>query len=236
GSFDDLDLDPSEDFGELVGKDRSLIGAVGKQFFKIGEPAKQRRQQQNAAVAVLNGGRMNGSLHQQPLGVDENMTLLALDVFSSVEAVRINRGPAFFSALHALAVDDGGGRAGVAAGLRATLLVEPVMDTIQCAVQAPVAEITIHRAARRKILRQIAPLASRTQQVQDGVERLPHVRLAFAASPPRRRNERLDKRPLLIRQVARISQMITLVPGSILVRPHRRPYKTIRRPGITTDS
>ena len=43
-----------------------------------------------------------------------------------------------------------------------------------------------------------------------------------AAAAPRWRNERLDKRPLLIRQVTRIAQMITIVFRSVLIRPHRR--------------
>ena len=63
---------------------------------------------------------MNDGLHQQPLRVDENMTLLALDFLSRIEPVRIDRGPAFFRASHALAVDDGGGWAGLAFGLLTT--------------------------------------------------------------------------------------------------------------------
>src|SRR5271157_5184011 len=129
----------------------------------------------------------------------------------------------FFRAFHALAVDDGGGGAGLAFGLLATLFVERVMDAIQHAINAPVAKVTIDGAARRQILGKIAPLASGAQHVHHGAERLSHVCLAPAASPPRRRNERFDMRPLLIRQVARVSQMITLVFRSVLVRPHRRP-------------
>src|SRR5208337_3986389 len=81
------------DFGERIGEDRPMIGAVGEQLFEIREPPKQRGQQQNAAVAVLNSGGMNDGLHQQPLCVDERMTLLALDLLSRIEPVRIDRGP-----------------------------------------------------------------------------------------------------------------------------------------------
>ena len=84
------------------------------------------------------------------------------------------------------------------------------MDAIQDAINAPVAKVTIDGAARRKIFGEVTPLASRAQHVHDGVERLSHVCFAFAASPPRRRNERFDMRPLLIRQVARVSQLIRL--------------------------
>ena len=52
---------------------------------------------------------------QQALCVYEKMAPLALDLLARVEPMRIDRGPPF-SALHALAVDDGGGGAGVAPG------------------------------------------------------------------------------------------------------------------------
>ena len=99
GSLDDLDLDPRQDFGQRIGEDRPLIGAVGEQFFEIGEPAKQRRQQQNAAVAVLDVGGMNDGLHQQALRIDQDVPLLALDFLSCIEPVRIDRGPPFSALL-----------------------------------------------------------------------------------------------------------------------------------------
>jgi len=120
----------------------------------------------------------------------------------------------FFRASHALAVDDGGGRAGLAFGLLATLFVERVMDAIQRAIDAPIAEITIDGAAQRKILGKITPLASRAQHVHDGVERLSHVCFASAASAPRWRNERFDMRPLLIRRRQRKLDAVGLARGS----------------------
>ena len=109
------------------------------------------------------------------------------------------------------------------------------MDAIQHAINAPIAEVSIDGAAGRQILGKVTPLASRAQHVHDGVERLSHVRLPFAASSPCRRNERFDIRPLLVRQVAWVSQMITLVFRSVLVRPHRRPPNQSAFHEITTE-
>src|SRR5208337_3089914 len=89
----------------------------------------------------------------------------------------------FFRASHVLAVDNGGGGAGLAFGLLATLFVERVMDAIQRAVQAPIAKITIDRAARRQVLGKVTPLASCAQHVHDAVERLSHV--VSRLRPPR---------------------------------------------------
>ena len=82
-------------------KDRPLIGAVGEQFLEEGKQAEQCRQQREAAVAILNVGGGDDAVQQQTLRIDENMSLLALDQFARVEAVRIDARPPF-SALFTL--------------------------------------------------------------------------------------------------------------------------------------
>ena len=82
-------------------EDRPRIGAIGKQFCKKWESAEQRREQRDAAVAILNTSGMNDRVQQQALHVDENMPLLALDQLARIEPVRIDTGPPF-SALFTL--------------------------------------------------------------------------------------------------------------------------------------
>ena len=101
GSFDDFGFETGEDFGERVAKNRPLIGAVGKQLFEEWKPAEQRRQQGDAAIAILNAGGMNDGVQQQTQCIDENMPLLALDQLARIEPVRIDAGPPF-SALFTL--------------------------------------------------------------------------------------------------------------------------------------
>ena len=90
-----------EDAGQGAVKDRPLIGAVGKQFFEKGKQIEQRRQEHEAAVAILNVGGGDEAVQQQALGIDQNMALLALDQLARVEAVRIDARPPF-SALFTL--------------------------------------------------------------------------------------------------------------------------------------
>ena len=78
-----------------------MIGAVGKQFLKKWKLAKQRRQQQQAAITILNVGRMDNCVQQQTECIDQNMPLLALDQLAGIEAMRIDAGPPF-SALFTL--------------------------------------------------------------------------------------------------------------------------------------
>jgi hypothetical protein len=78
-----------------------LIGAVGKQFLEEWKLAKQRGEQQQAAIAVLNVGGMDDGVQQQTECIDQNMPLLALDQLAGIEAMRIDAGPPF-SALFTL--------------------------------------------------------------------------------------------------------------------------------------
>jgi hypothetical protein len=87
--------------GEPVGKNRTLIGAVGKQLLKEWKPAKQRGEQQQAAIAVLNVGGMDDGVQQQTECIDQNMPPLALDQLAGIEAMWIDASPPF-SALFTL--------------------------------------------------------------------------------------------------------------------------------------
>ena len=90
-----------QDAGERGAEDRPLVGAVGEQPFEKGEQAEQRRQQGEAAVAILNVGGGDDAVQEQALGIDEDVPLLALDQLARVEAGRIDARPPF-SALFTL--------------------------------------------------------------------------------------------------------------------------------------
>jgi hypothetical protein len=83
GSLDDLDFKTRHYFAKRISENRSLIGAIGEQLLEKRKPAKQHRQQRDAAVAILNAGGVNDGQQQQALCVYENMALLALDLLSS---------------------------------------------------------------------------------------------------------------------------------------------------------
>jgi len=96
------------------------------------------------------------------------------------------------------------------------------MNAIQHAVAVPPNEVVVDRAAGREILRKVAPLAAGAQDIHDPVHDRAHVGSPLAAAWFRRRNKRFDKRPLVVRQVARVSQVIAIVFRAVLMRPHRR--------------
>jgi hypothetical protein len=66
-------------------------------------------------------------------------------------------------------------------------------------------------------------LATGAQDIHNPVHDRAHVRSPLATARFRWRNERLDMPLLVISNVTRISQVITIVFRSVLIRPHRRP-------------
>ncbi len=79
----------------------SLIAAVGEQPFQERKHPEQGRHDENAAIAILNIGRMDDGMKQQAQRVYENMPLLTLDLLARIIAGWIDAGPPF-SALFTL--------------------------------------------------------------------------------------------------------------------------------------
>ena len=109
------------------------------------------------------------------------------------------------------------------------------MNAIQHAVALPPEEVVIHRAAWRKILGEIAPLTTGAQNIHQAVYHRTHVGAALAAARPRRRNEWRNNRPLLVREVAWVSQMITIVSRPVFLCPHRRLSPTNQTTSFETQ-
>jgi transposase len=72
---------------------RPLIAAVGIELQQKWKQAEQRAHQQHAAVAILYIRCVDDGMQQQALGVDQDVTLLALDLLPRVIAVRIDADP-----------------------------------------------------------------------------------------------------------------------------------------------
>ena len=93
GALDDFDVELRQRVSEGFLKLRSLVAAVGKELLQKWEQAKQRRQQKDAAVAVL--GWMNDGMQQKTKRVYKNMPFLTFDFLSCIVAIRVDRAPLF---------------------------------------------------------------------------------------------------------------------------------------------
>jgi hypothetical protein len=101
GALNDFSFEMGKDFRQSLPEFWSLIAAVSKQPFQERIHPEQCRKKQNAAVAILDIGRMNDRVQQQTPRIYENMALLALDLsatsslslFARIIAMRIDAGP-----------------------------------------------------------------------------------------------------------------------------------------------
>src|SRR5260370_20159844 len=112
-----------------------------------------------------------------------------------------------FRAFHALAVDDGDGRTGFALRSFATLLIQRVVDSFQCAVICPQIEVVVDRAFRRQVFRDRAPLTAGREDVHEAVHHLPHDHRALTTASLAWRDQRVGLSPFVVSQLARISQL-----------------------------
>jgi len=77
-------------------------------------------------------------------------------------------------------------------------------------------------ALRRQVFGNITPLASRAQHIHEAVHDFPRLNGALASAAFGRRDQGLDVRPLIVRQIAGITQLVTIVFRRFRTS-HRRP-------------
>ena len=65
GTFDDFNVEMRENFCKRFRKLRSLISAIGEECLQEGKHPKQGPDDENAAVAILDIGRMHDGVEQQ---------------------------------------------------------------------------------------------------------------------------------------------------------------------------
>jgi hypothetical protein len=95
GTLDDFSFQMREHSCQSLVEFWSLIAAVGEELFQERKHPEQGRHDENAAIAILNIGRMDNGMKQQAQRVYENMSLLTLDLLARIIAVRIDAGPPF---------------------------------------------------------------------------------------------------------------------------------------------
>ncbi len=93
----------------------------------------------------------------------------------------------------------------------------------------PQHEIVMHRAFGRQVLGQRRTLAARPKNIEDPVEHLAEVHVAWPTATTRRRNQRLDQQPFRIRQIARVTRAAAVGGSSVFRRPHRAPLGNVSR-------
>jgi hypothetical protein len=79
------------------------------------------------------------------------------------------------------------------------------VDPFQGAIVAPLFEVHVDSGVRREVVREHAPSAAASQDVEDGIDYRPKVRSSRPSSRLTRRQEARDHPPFRVIQIARIS-------------------------------
>jgi len=159
------------------------------------------------AVGDIGGGEID---HQEtPVGIDRDVALAADNFLGAIIAARALCG----RRLDRLPVEHRRIRFGRAAAARPVdhqgdLVDGPKHQTARQAAKPP-----IHHLPEREMDRRHSPFATGADEIADRVQYFPQVRPPRAAGRTRLRQERLDRRPFLIGQVARIALRLLLYPG-----------------------
>jgi hypothetical protein len=95
------------------------------------------------------------------------------------------------------------------------------MDAIERPVIIPAAEVIVHGAARRQVLGQRSPLATRAQDIHQPVDYLSLIDGPLVTTSLGGRDQRPDQSPLLISHITRVTQLAAVIPTAVFVRPHR---------------
>ena len=98
---DDFSCEVRHNGCQTIMEHRTRIGAVGKQSLEERVLSKQRGQNHDATVAILDIGGRNDGMQQQAERIDQNVPFLAFDQFPSIESMWVDFGPPF-SALFTL--------------------------------------------------------------------------------------------------------------------------------------
>src|SRR4249919_1423600 len=93
----------------------------------------------------------------------------------------------------------------------------------QGAIPFPQIEILEDCGSRREILWQSAPLTPRSENIQDRVRHLAHVRRAWTPASLRSPDMRRDQGPYGVGQIGRVAKPFAFIPAAVPRCPHRAP-------------
>ena len=139
---------------------------------------------------------------RKALRVGDHVALAPLDPLGGIKPTRA----AAFRGLDALAVDDAGRGNGVASQRQTGAPHQREIDPPPDALIAPEIEVVLNGRARRKVLRQRAPLAAGRQDIEDRVHHHAQIDFARTPEPARRGQKKAEQQPFRIRRVACITQ------------------------------
>ncbi len=180
------------------------IGAIHPELAQFLACAVQLLEEQPRTGWVRERGSGHNHHQQQAQRIDQEVALAPHDIFALVVAPLAGH----LRGLDTLAVDAARRRMLMAPGTAADLGAQRVVDALPGGVVAPPAEVVVAGLPFRIVLGQHAPLGTRDDDVQDGVDDLAHVNTAGAATGFCGRDEWHDTLPLTVGQIGWVQLVV----------------------------
>jgi hypothetical protein len=203
GSVNDFQLDSTTGTQEPQPVDQLAgISAIGPDDFQAGETGFQEAQQEARTVPILDGGWRDDDREDQAQRVDQQMAFAARQFFPRVETACAR----LVGDFDRLAINDSGRRIGFSSQGDAQGNDQNLVNPLPNFFFSPLTEVVVNRWPRRKIVRQLSPLATGFDDINNGVhdssawmdERSPESFKAW--------DHRLDLFPLGIGQIGWIKK------------------------------
>jgi hypothetical protein len=165
--FHDLQIPALTLLQALVSQLLAPIGGVRPNLLEPRHEVRETTQQLAGTDRVMDIGERDVPGDGQAQGVDQQVSLAALDELAAVIAADA---PRFLDRLDALAVHDGRARIGMSSDALALGAVQGRIERVQGVLAAELPEMVVHRLPGREIRGELAPRAAGAQHVEDGVE------------------------------------------------------------------
>ena len=170
------------------------MGAVGGLLYKAFSPTKAASRQQSPGEAVVPVARRDARHEKASVRVDVEVPLHAVELPSTVVLLD----PAGRGRLDRLGVEHAPGRGRFAPRPLAVRHDEEMVDPLDQTRVAPAVEVALHRGERRELLREMTPLTTRAEQVENRLEDEADIPLPWSSSSRRDGEERLDHPPRIV--------------------------------------
>jgi hypothetical protein len=114
------------------------------------------------AIPILDAGDMHDQSDEVTGCIGDDVPFAAHDLLAGIKATRT----ATFCGFDRLAINDAGGRTGLQPSFLVRRHHQGMVDQFPASIQNPGIEVALHRRVWRKVLWQLAPLASRRSDVE----------------------------------------------------------------------
>jgi hypothetical protein len=196
-----------ERFAHPIDQSSLLVDAVGPDSPQTRNGLRQLEQYRLGAMVILYARTVNDDFEQIAFCIDDDVSLTSVDSLEGIKAAL----PTSFGCLDTLGIYHSGCWLLIAPAFLAVPSTQSGVDLLPSPVQAPFVVVVVDAVMVWEVFRQVFPLTTGPNHVENGVEHFTHIQFYGATAPFSIWNKQwLNDLPLLIRQVAGIALLFVI--------------------------